>query len=174
MRYLHTPFSILLGAVMLLVGCGDGELQSTRRSVRYLIPDGYVGWLRIDYGVNDAHAPGYGVKRALPLPVKDGAVIVELPPGGHLVTSSPMEFGAARDEYYYSGNGGLKALSQAHDTGMVCNKFNGRFGALRLKPNSSSLAQVLITSNTAIGTRRLRCTALSNASIAVGCRASAR
>jgi hypothetical protein len=131
MRYLHTPFPILLAAVMLLVACGDicgVELQSTRRSVRYLIPDGYVGWLRIDYGVNDAHAPGYGVKRALPLPVKDGAVIVELPPGGHLVTSSPMEFGAARDEYYYSGNGSLKALSQAHDTGMVWNKFNGRFG----------------------------------------------
>jgi hypothetical protein len=103
MRYLRTPFPILLGAVMLLVAC---DLQSTRRSVRYVIPDGYVGWLRIDYGVNDAHAPGYGVKRALPLPVKDGAVIVELPPGGHLVTSSPMEFGAARDEYYYSGNGG--------------------------------------------------------------------
>jgi hypothetical protein len=39
-----------------------------------------------------------------------------------------MEFGAARDEYYYSGNGGLKALSQAHDTGMVWNKLNGRFG----------------------------------------------
>ena len=131
MKYLHTPFPILLGAVMLLVASGDirgGDLLSTRRSVRYVIPDGYVGWLRIDYGVSDAHAPGYGVKRALPLPSQDGAIIIELPPGGHLVTSSPMEFGAARDEYYYSANGGLRVLSQAHDIGMVWNKFNGRFG----------------------------------------------
>jgi hypothetical protein len=48
--------------------------------------------------------------------------------GGHLVTSSLVESGLARDEYYYSGNAGLKALSQAHDTGMVWNKFNDRFG----------------------------------------------
>jgi hypothetical protein len=55
---------------------------------------------RLDYGVNDAHAPGLGVKQA----------------------------GSGRDEYYYSASGTLKPLSQAHDTGMIWNKFNGRFG----------------------------------------------
>ena len=119
----------LIAFVAILV-CGDvsgAELESTRRPVRYLIPDGYVGWLRIDYGVNDAHAPGFGVQRALPLPLKDGAFVAEFPPGGHLVTSSPMAGGTARDEYYYWAGGVLKALSQAHDTGRVWNKFNGRF-----------------------------------------------
>ncbi len=63
MRYLHTSFPILLGAVMLLTASGDifgAELPSTRHTVRYVIPDGYVGWLRIDYGVNDRMRPATG------------------------------------------------------------------------------------------------------------------
>ena len=100
--------------------------EPIRPSVRYLIPDGYVGWLRIDYGVNDAHSPGYGVERALPLPVRDGVVVAEFPASGHLVTSSEMVSGSAADQYFYTAKGRLTPLSQAKGSAMIWNKFNGR------------------------------------------------
>jgi hypothetical protein len=107
--------------------------DSSRPGTRYLIPDGYVGWVRIDYGVNDAHAPGFGVPRALPLPVDNGVVIAQIPAHGHLVTSSPMRFGGARDEYYYVANGTRKTLSQAQGSSMIWNKFNGRLAGAAMQ-----------------------------------------
>jgi hypothetical protein len=46
--------------------CG-ADLGTTRPAVKYLIPDGYVGWLRVDYGVNDSRPFQYGLTRVLPL-----------------------------------------------------------------------------------------------------------
>jgi hypothetical protein len=116
---------MLASATLVLAAAG---CDVPRSPCHYLIPDGYVGWLRVDYGVNAAHAPGFGVKSALPLPVKDGILLYEFPPSGHLVTSSSMGYGSAKDEYFYVADGRRVPLSQAHDTGMVWGGFNGRAG----------------------------------------------
>ena len=119
MRKLVTMLLALVAAC-LVAGC------DARTPTHYIIPDGYVGWVRVDYGVNESHAPGFGVKKALSLPMRNGAIIVELPASGHLVTSTDMQFGSAPDQFFYTRNGKLTPLSQAHDSGMVWNKFNGR------------------------------------------------
>jgi len=43
----------------------------------------------------------YGVKGALPLPSEGDFLLVTIPPGGLLRTSSAIEYGVAKDEYYY-------------------------------------------------------------------------
>ena len=99
-----------------------------RPAVHYIVPEGYVGWVRIDYGIRPSHAAGYGVARAPELPVVDGVVVASIPASGHLVTESDMKFGSARDRFYYSNGGTLHELSQATGSNMIWNKFNGSMG----------------------------------------------
>jgi len=63
---------------------------------RYLVPDGYAGWLCISYDISSAHH----------LPVEDGFRLVVFPPSGVVETSSPGLPGEEyRDQYfYYKGN----------------------------------------------------------------------
>jgi hypothetical protein len=58
---------------------------------RILIPAGYTGWARIDFGVQDAP----------PLPREDRATLIVLPPEATLRTSSPHAAGVAGDEFFY-------------------------------------------------------------------------
>lgn len=55
--------------------------EEKRRPSRYLIPDGYVGWVRIDYKIKEAPA----------LPIEDGFYLKKLPRtdvfGSQLLTS---------------------------------------------------------------------------------------
>lgn len=83
-RSLLLPCFLLL--CLLLSSCGN-----SRRPDRYLIPDGYVGWVRIQYSVAGAS----------PLPTEQGYDLYRIPPNGFLQTSSAMENGLAKDEYYY-------------------------------------------------------------------------
>lgn len=73
-----------------------------RHPIRYLIPDGYVGWVQIRH--NEQGAP--------PLPFKNGFYLCRIPSDGVLPTSSGLEDGWARDEYfYYSSDGSLRELT---------------------------------------------------------------
>ena len=56
-----------------------------------------MGWVRIDFGIDNASA----------LPLEDGSYLIQFPSEGYLQTSSPIEYGAASDDdyYYYSENG---------------------------------------------------------------------
>jgi hypothetical protein len=74
------------GIVALGLGC-----EQQRRPSRYLVPEGYVGWVRVEFGVQGAPA----------LPIEDGFYLVRFSPSGLLKTSSDIEYGIARDEYYY-------------------------------------------------------------------------
>jgi hypothetical protein len=72
-----------------------------RHPVQYLIPQDYVGWVSIEYGVKGTPA----------LQMKMGSFICQIPSSGALQTSSLLENGWARDEYfYYSANGFRRAL----------------------------------------------------------------
>ncbi len=108
-------FIILLLVTLfpLTVGCQE----KVRRPSRYLIPQDYIGWVRIDFKVADAP----------PLPIEDDYYLFKFPPSGHLETSSDIEYGSADDEYfYYSGNERKKIeLSTLDDSGMIRAGFNG-------------------------------------------------
>jgi hypothetical protein len=67
-------------------GCSD-----RRRYSRYLIPNGYVGHVRIDFGV--VGAP--------PLPLENEFFLLRIPSTGHLQTSTALETGSVTDEFYY-------------------------------------------------------------------------
>ena len=76
----------------------------TRHPTSFLIPNAYVGWITIDYRRN-----------APPLEMSDGKYICRVPATGVVATSSTLEEGWAKDEYfYYSEDGSVVALP---DTG---------------------------------------------------------
>src|SRR4051812_49346695 len=91
MRYksaLHLLLVLLLtSAVLASAGC-----RSQIHPSRYLLPEGYVGWVRIDFKMIDAPST----------PVEDGYPLYKIPQSGILQTSSDFEFGEGPpDEYYY-------------------------------------------------------------------------
>lgn len=96
---------------------GSSVRQATRRPSQYLIPEGYVGWARVEYQVPNAPA----------LPVEGGRSVLRFPPDGLLRTSSAEEFGWAKDEFSYFGSGGLRPLSQTAwgGGGMIWGRVNG-------------------------------------------------
>jgi len=74
---------------------------SSRRASRFMIPDGYVGWVKVEFGV-----PG-----APPLPVEGGKYVVLFSPSGFLKTSTPEQSSGGRDSYYYYSDSSTRALA---------------------------------------------------------------
>lgn len=78
----------LIAAAMLVIptisSCGAG-----RTSCVYEIPNGYTGWVLIEF--ERADAP--------PLPRRDGKLIFHIGRDGRLATSSKCEYGWSQDEY---------------------------------------------------------------------------
>lgn len=95
METLRTWFMRAVGgasiALLVLVALSLAGVLSTRLPTRYYLPDGYMGDVQIQYGV-----PG-----APPLPERDGYRVVVIPRDGVARTSSRMQGGWARNEYYY-------------------------------------------------------------------------
>ncbi|MDX6499505.1 MAG: hypothetical protein QOG23_2765 [Blastocatellia bacterium] len=69
---------------------------------RFLIPEGYVGWIRVDFDV--VAAP--------PLPMEGGFYIFKFPDSGRLRTSS-SDVLDRRNEFFYYSNDGKYPLSDA-------------------------------------------------------------
>ena len=65
--------------------------EQKRRPSRYLVPEGYVGWVRITFRKNGAP----------PLPIEDNHYLFKFPASGLLETSSDIEYGVGSDEYFY-------------------------------------------------------------------------
>jgi hypothetical protein len=77
------------------------EFMDYRHPARYMIPEGYVGWVEIRFGQANAS----------PLPIDNGDLVYRIPENGLLDTSNPLEFGSAKDQYfYYSADGKLREL----------------------------------------------------------------
>lgn len=122
-RILLLIFWLTLG----LAGCEDDG----RRPAKIYIPDGYVGWVRIEYGV--AGAPALETDTFGPWEYQ------RFPPSGLLQTSSILRDGAASSEvYYYQEDGTLKELPRELQQGGIiswCVK----------KPDGSRLERNFIT-----------------------------
>ncbi len=100
---------ILCSFALLLASCtifnSIGHLDHPPHLCRYLIPSGYVGWVQINYKVESAPL----------LPIEDGYYLLKVPSNGVLNTSSDIEFGSVKAEYYYY-SGDNRQLLKLEDT----------------------------------------------------------
>lgn len=102
--------------VALLIWLTIGERHIGRHPSRFLIPEGYVGWARVEFEVTTAP----------PLPIEGGEYVVKFPPSGLLRTSSSEEYGRAKDHYFYYSNNGTRPLPDGSDkNGMIWGNING-------------------------------------------------
>ena len=115
--------ALVLLYVALLGGCADAG--GKRSPYRYLIADRYVGWVEIKFGIADAPD----------LPIREGFRIAKFPPDGTLKTSSKLENGWAKDEYYYYDGDATQKLSEGYQTGLI----NGGASGLRSSDSHQSL-----------------------------------
>jgi hypothetical protein len=88
---------VLIGSIAMLV---VSVQKQKRRPSLFLIPEGYVGWVRIEMANNTAP----------PLPIENGYYVVQLPESGLLKTSTPIESGWASDDYFYYSTRGRSVL----------------------------------------------------------------
>ena len=96
-----------------------GLHTSQRPASTFLIPDGYVGWVHIDFNV-----PG-----AQPALSDSNQYVFQVPADGRLRTSSPEHFGWANDAYFYvSASGRHQLMTSARDGRMIWGKINGERG----------------------------------------------
>lgn len=115
----QTKLAQLVAFIFLLdAASGSIACQQQRHPGRYLIPNGYVGWVKILFKVQDAP----------PLPIEDGCYVFKIPADGRLQTSSDIEFGVASDEYYYVSERTREALRSTgwDGGGMIWAGYNGR------------------------------------------------
>jgi len=112
---------IFVGVATLILVIGIGSwfalsVQHTvRRSSRFLIPDGYAGWVRVEFEVQGAPA----------LPVEGGQYVLRIGPDGSLTTSSLEQFGWAKDSYYFDSVDGLHLIPDAGPQSLIWGKING-------------------------------------------------
>lgn len=105
--------------VVISVWFAFGVKTVRRPSSRFLIPDGYVGWVRVEF-----QTPGFP-----PVPAEQGHHIFRIPSEGMLRTSSPERYGWGKDEYFYVVNGGLRKLPTDVASGrLVWGQINGEQG----------------------------------------------
>jgi hypothetical protein len=94
---------------------GLGARHDSKRSSRFLIPDGYTGWVRVEFEVQDAPA----------LPMEGGEYVLRIPGDGVLRTSSPEQYGWAHDHYYYYSSRDTRSLPDSGAAQLIWGKING-------------------------------------------------
>jgi hypothetical protein len=91
--------------------------HSIRHASRFLIPEGYVGWVRVEFLIKDAPA----------LPIEGGECVFKFPASGLLRTGSSEEYGWAKDHYFYYSEKGTRMLldTAPGGGGLIWGKING-------------------------------------------------
>ena len=107
--------SSLIILTALAIWMGLGAMQSSVRSWRFLIPEGYTGWVRIEFEIQNAPA----------LPNEGGHFVVKIPAGVVLRTSSPEQYGPANDEYFYYSAQETRPLPVTGSGALIWGKING-------------------------------------------------
>lgn len=115
------PARILVLIATLIVAIGLGiwftinNRSSTPRSLQFLIPEGYSGWVRVEFEI-----PG-----APPLPEQAGQTVVKIPSTGSLQTSSPEKYGWAKDSYAFYSGGSVRPIPDSGAGRLIWGKING-------------------------------------------------
>lgn len=98
--------------------CQEQRQIQQRHPTRYLIPDGYVGWVQINFKVDGAP----------PLPIEDAYYVVKFPSSGLIQTSSNIEYGVAVDEFFYYSDNTRRQIKESGwgEGGMIWGAYNGK------------------------------------------------
>ncbi len=104
---------VILMALALWLGLG--AKPSNIRTWRFLIPEGYTGWVRIEFEIPNTPA----------LPGKNGEYTLTIPSDGKLRTSSTEQYGAATDKYFYISGQGRRSLPTSGHEALIWGKING-------------------------------------------------
>src|SRR5579864_6400695 len=114
-----TRILILIATLVLVIALGVWFIANTRsstpRSLQFQIPEGYSGWVRVEFEI-----PG-----APPLPQKAGQTLVKIPTSGALKTSSPEQYGWARDSYAFYSGAGVRSIPDSGAGRLIWGKING-------------------------------------------------
>jgi hypothetical protein len=102
-------------AVGLIAWSTIGGRNPTRGSLRFLIPEGYWGWVRVEFEVPNEPL----------LPQERGQTVLKIPPSGVLKTSSPEQYGWAKDSYSYYSGAGERPLPDSGHGSVIWGKMNG-------------------------------------------------
>ena len=114
------PARIFVGiaSLMLLIGLGTwlsiNARNSSPRSFRFLIPEGYSGWVRVEFEV-----PGASI-----LPAEAGQTVVKVPYSGLLRTSSQEQYGWAKDDYLFYSSDRVRTLPDFGSGRLIWGKIN--------------------------------------------------
>lgn len=120
------PVRIIIGfaTLVLMVGLGawikltvarSNANNSTPRSFHFLIPEGYTGWVRIEFEVSGEPS----------LPTQSGHTLVKIPLSGTLKTSSSEQYGPANDDYAFYSNDAVRSLPDSGPGKRVWGKITG-------------------------------------------------
>lgn len=112
--------TLMLFMTALVGGCG----RVTKHEV-WLIPQGYKGWLRLDYSVQNAP----------PLPMENGSYIIRMPSSGRLQTSSGNNPSIDRNDYYSLGPNGRELLTFTRKTSHYAIQNAYASGSLDITPD---------------------------------------
>ncbi|HXT61572.1 MAG TPA: hypothetical protein VN696_00915 [Pyrinomonadaceae bacterium] len=74
----------------------SAQEQAKPLPYRFLIPEGYVGWIRVDFDAEGAPA----------LPIEEGFYVFKFPESGHLRTSSHDVVESRRNQFFYYSSEG--------------------------------------------------------------------
>lgn len=97
--------------------------NSTQRSLRFLIPEGYTGWVRVEFEAQGAP----------PLPMEGGHYVLKIPPDGVFRTSSAEQYGWAKDHYYYYSAQGERVIPASGPDELIWGRINGEESGARGK-----------------------------------------
>lgn len=114
MRLLVGVLTLAL-SIGLALWLGMSARNSAYRSSRFLIPEGYTGWVRIEFEVQGAP----------PVPIEGSQYVLTIPSDGVLRTSSAEQYGWAKDHYYYYSAQGMRALPDSGPAELIWGKING-------------------------------------------------
>jgi len=115
------PARMLVGIATLVFAVSLGiwftlsTQSSTPRSLQFRIPEGYSGWVRVEFEI-----PG-----TPPLLQEAGKTVVKIPPSGALKTSSPEQYGWARDSYAFYSSAGVRSIPDSGAGRLIWGKING-------------------------------------------------
>ena len=110
----------LLFCIVALPSCTEPHA----RPGTYVIPNGYIGWVRVDYNLENAP----------PLPIENGRQLYRFPPSGKLQTSSTLEHTRGRDvEYFYASQDSRLPLKSTDrgGGGMIWGQFKNSMACSR-------------------------------------------
>ncbi|HEX8136061.1 MAG TPA: hypothetical protein VF544_00580 [Pyrinomonadaceae bacterium] len=112
--------TLLSHFIILLAVLTPATARQERRSrpYRYLVPEGYVGWVRVDFNVKEGTTPT----------VEDGFYMLKIPASGRLQTTiDDDEKLFLENEYYYFCSDSKQRLEvdQSQTTCMIRGEFQG-------------------------------------------------